>query len=155
MTEATPKKNSKKICLLGAKFDTGNLGVSALAESSIKCIINEWPDAEVTVLGGRREDEHKLKLFGREVSVKIVPVRFCKNIFASNHYSRFFLHALLFKVLRPKRLRKLLVKRNPYIKVISEADMFVDIAGGDSFSDIYGLGGFVRHFLVRWLVIMF
>ena len=39
-----------KVCLLGATFDTGNLGVSALAESSIKVILNRWPEAEVTLL---------------------------------------------------------------------------------------------------------
>ena len=148
-------KKNMKICLLGASFDTGNLGVSALAESSVKCIINEWPDAEVMVLGGRREDEHKLKLFGREVSVKRVPIRFCKNVLLPNHYSRFFLHALLSKVLRPKRLQKLLVRRNPYVKAMSEADMIVDIAGGDSFSDIYGLWRFIHCFLIRWLIVMF
>ncbi|MHC4625372.1 MAG: polysaccharide pyruvyl transferase family protein [Planctomycetota bacterium] len=144
-----------KICLLGALFDTGNLGVSALAESSIKCIVNNWPDATVTVLGGRRKDDHKLRLFGREVCVKRVPVRFCKNVFIPNHYSRFFMYALLFKVLRSKRLRKLLVRRNPYVKALAEADMIVDIAGGDSFSDIYGLGRFVFCYLTRWLVMMF
>ena len=40
-----------KICLLGASFDTGNLGVSALAESSIKIIVNPVVGSDVTLLG--------------------------------------------------------------------------------------------------------
>jgi len=71
-----------KICLLGASFDTGNLGVSALAESSIKIILNRWPDAEIILLGsGSSDGEHCLKISGREIRVRIERMRFCKNVF--------------------------------------------------------------------------
>ena len=74
--------NNKRITLLGASFDTGNVGVSALAEASIKCILNRWPDAEVTLIGSSRKDgEHQLNLLGCQIRVRILPIRFCKNIF--------------------------------------------------------------------------
>lgn len=144
-----------RICLLGASFDTTNLGVSSLAESTVKCILSKWPDAEVTLLGARKESEHKLELFGKEVSVKIVPMRFCVNVFLSNHFCRIFLYALLFKVLKDKQLQKRLARGNPSLNALFEADIVADIAGGDSFSDIYGFWRFVRSFMTRWLVVLF
>lgn len=152
---ATGARKSVEVCLLGASFDTYNMGVSALAESSIKVILNSCPNANVNILGGRSQDEYRMKLFNREVRVKNVPLRFCRNVFLPDHYCRFFLYVLLFKVLRSDRLQRLLTGRNPYVKAIHEADVVVDIVGGDSFSDIYGLFGFMRSFLARWLVILF
>jgi len=152
--ETAARKNID-VCLLGASLDTGNLGVSALAESSIKIILNRCPGANVTIFGGRSQIEHRMRLFDREVCVTNIPLRFCKNIFLPDHYCRFFLHALLFKVLGRKRARKLFAGRNPYVSAIREADMVVDILGGDSFSDIYGLFGFMQSFLIRWLIVMF
>ena len=53
--------NGKRILLLGASFDTGNLGVSALAESSIKIILNKWPNAQIILLGsGYKPQQHRL-----------------------------------------------------------------------------------------------
>ena len=77
-----------RIGLLGASFDTGNMGVSALAESSIKVILNRWPDAEVILLGsGRTPDEHLLKINDRELHIKTVPIRFCKNLFLAKLFA--------------------------------------------------------------------
>ena len=39
--------NSPKIWILGASFETLNMGVSVLAESSIKCILQQWPTADI------------------------------------------------------------------------------------------------------------
>jgi colanic acid/amylovoran biosynthesis protein len=35
--------------------------------------------------------------------------------------------------------------------LLAEADLFADITGGDSFSDIYGMPRFIQGFLVKWL----
>ena len=144
-----------RVCLLGASFDTTNLGVSSLAESTVKCILSRWPDAEVTLLGARKESEHRLELFGKEVRVKIAPMRFCVNVFLPNHFCRFFLYALLFKVLKNKKLQKRLARGKPSLSALFEADIVADIAGGDSFSDIYGFWRFARSFMTRWLVVLF
>jgi polysaccharide pyruvyl transferase WcaK-like protein len=144
-----------QVCLLGASFDTHNMGVSALAESSIKAILSSWPDANVRILGGRSPGRYSMNLFDREVCVENVPLRFCRNVFLPDHYCRYFLHALLFKLLRSDRLRRRLAGCNPYVKAIHEADVVVNIVGGDSFSEIYGLFSFVRTFMTGWLVILF
>jgi colanic acid/amylovoran biosynthesis protein len=150
------KDNGVKICLLGPSFDTGNLGVNALVEASIKAIVNRWPNAKVTLLGsGCVDSEYRLRLFDREIQVKSVPIRFCPNVFLPNHFIVLFSYALLLKVFRWARLRRAFAAHNPYLGVILEADMVADITGGDSFSDIYGMGRFIKGFLRKWLVKVF
>ena len=145
-----------KIGLLGASFDTGNLGVSALAESSIKVILNRWPDAEVILIGsGQEPGEHRLKINSRELCIKTVPIRFCKNVFLGNHFLILFGYALVFKVFRWKWFKQIYSLRNCYLKEIIETDIVADITGGDSFSDIYGMHRFTLGFLCKWLVLLY
>jgi colanic acid/amylovoran biosynthesis protein len=150
-------KRKMKICLLGASFDTGNLGVSALAESSIKIILNRWPDAQIVLLGtGSANGEHCLKISGQEVHVEIVRMRFCKNVLMRSHFFVLLLNALLLKLLPLKRFRNMLSVINPYVSILVETDIAFDITGGDSFSDIYGLRRFLIYgFLQKWLVMLF
>jgi len=152
----TEKKNMQ-ICLLGASFDTGNMGVSALAESSIKVIFNRWPNAKITLLGaGLKEGDHHLRLPGRDVQVDIRRVRFSKNVFLRSHFCVLFLNAILLKLLPFRKFRNLLSAINPYVKMLTETDKVFDITGGDSFSDIYGLRRFlIFGFLPKWLITQF
>ena len=149
-------KKNVKICLLGANFDTGNLGVAALAEASIKCILHRWPDAEVTLLGSSRAaGKDQLKLSEREVKIKKIPIRFCWNVFLPCHFVVFFLNAVLLKSLPWNWSKKLFSTINPYVRAILESDVALDITGGDSFSDIYGMRRFTLGFLRKWLVLLF
>ena len=150
----TSEKSHLKIGLLGASFDTGNMGVSALAESSIKIVLHSCPNAEVTLLGsGYVPQEYRLPLYQKQVCVKTVPIRFSKNIFLPYHFMWFTLDALLTKILPGSSLKKALVRRNPYFQTLYEMDFVVDITGGDSFSDIYGMRRFILGFLHKWLMI--
>jgi colanic acid/amylovoran biosynthesis protein len=151
------EKENMKICLLGASFDTGNLGVNALAESSIKIILNRWPDAEIVLLGtGSADSEYCLKLSGRKIRVRIERMRFCKNVFLRSHFCVLLLNALLLKLLPLRSFRNLLSAINPYVKTLVETDRVFDITGGDSFSDIYGLRRFLIYgFLQKRLVTLF
>ncbi|OHB61004.1 MAG: hypothetical protein A2167_01160 [Planctomycetes bacterium RBG_13_46_10] len=146
----------KKVCLLGASFNTGNLGVSALAESSIKVILNRWPDAEIVLLGNEYKPHQQiLSIAGREICVQIIPVRLCKNIFLPYHFLWFLLYGLLVKILPNSLYKAILTRRNPYIKTLYEADLAVDITGGDSFSDIYGSWSFLLRSLPKFLVLLY
>lgn len=150
------KDSSIKICLLGPSFDTGNLGVNALVEASIKAIVNRWPDAEVTLLGsGWVDSEYRLSLFGREIQVKSMPIRFCRNVFLPNHFVVLFFHGMILKIFRGHRMREALSRRNAYLRTILEANVVFDNTGGDSFSDIYGMRRFVTGFLRKWLIKIF
>jgi polysaccharide pyruvyl transferase WcaK-like protein len=145
-----------KIALLGASFDTCNMGVSALAEASIKCILNRWPDAEVVLLGsGSLIGEHYLKVMNRESRFPVMPLRFCKNIFLPNHFFVLAFYALLLKLFPFRPIRDFLMKHNSYLQLLLQTDLFADITGGDSFSDIYGMRRFMSGFLRKLLPVMF
>ena len=152
----SPIKKNIKICLLGASFDTGNLGVSALAESSIKCILNRWPSAELTLLdSGRVVAEHRQRIGDKDICIRELPIRFCMNVFRGNHFLVLCLYALLFKVIRWEGFKRFCARRNAILNCIIQMDMVADITGGDSFSDIYGIRRFTLGFLRKWIVLLF
>ena len=153
-----PGQNQKqrKICLLGASFETGNMGVNALAESTIKIILNRWPDAEITLLdSGSVVEEEQLKIGGKNLRIKKLPIRFCKKIFLENHFVVLCFYAFLFKVFRWEKFKRFCERRNASLRSIIQMDMAADITAGDSFSDIYGMRRFIIGFLRKWLVLLF
>jgi polysaccharide pyruvyl transferase WcaK-like protein len=150
------KNEDIKICMLGASFDTGNMGVSAIAESAIKCILHRWPGAEITVLDSDgAPDERWLRIGDKDLRIRELPIRFCKNIFLDNHFLVLSFYALLFKVFRWEKFKRFCTRRNASLRCITQMDMVADITGGDSFSDIYGMRRFILGFLRKWLVLMF
>jgi len=151
-----PNKKQRKICLLGASFETGNMGVSALAESSIKVILSCWHDAEITLLdSGRVVSEERLRIGDRILCIKKMPIRFCMNVFRGNHFLVLCLYALLFKLFRWEGFKRLCARRNASLNCIIQMDLVADITGGDSFSDIYGMRRFILGFLRKWLVLLY
>jgi colanic acid/amylovoran biosynthesis protein len=144
-----------KICLIGASFETWNMGVSALAESAIKCIIRQWPEAEVLLIGGNNFGVQScIKVMGKDLQISNIPIRFSKKIFHPNHFLRLAFHIFLLRLLPSKRLRSFLMRRNPCLKLILQTELFADITGGDSFSDLYGVRRFVWCFLSKLLPII-
>jgi len=145
-----------KICLLGASFDTCNMGVSALAESSIKCIHHRWPQAEIVLLGNSRSgSSHCFLIEGKKVWVRDVPLRISKNIFLPNHIFVLFFYAFILNILPFQSVREFLKRNNSYLALMLETDIFADITGGDSFSDIYGARRFIFGFLKKLLPVLF
>jgi len=137
----------KKIALLGASFDTGNLGVNALAESSVKLLLNRWPNSEIIFVGSGYEPKAEgIVINGEYKEIINVPVRFSKNVFHRCHFLRFLYYGML---------RKLGFKTtgNEYFNIINDCNPVCDITGGDSFSDIYKFKRFFLGFLIKWLFI--
>ncbi len=145
-----------RICLLGASFETNNMGVNVLAEASVKCILTRWPDAEITLLeSGRKKGQYRLNLMDREITVISLPLRFSKNILSSGHFIILSLYAILLKLLPFKWFKKKAANKNAYVNLLLHAHLVADITAGDSFSDIYGMRRFLISFLRKWLVIQF
>ena len=138
----------KSIVLLGASFTTGNLGVSALAWSSIKIIKTRWPDARIVLAGsGRQPGVATILLDGRQQEFSTWPVRYCPNVLERNHIvglglAVFFSHFLPF-------LKTWLSSTTSTLGELLSCDLVCDITGGDSFSDIYGFSRFFRGFLLK------
>lgn len=146
----------QSICVLGASFKTGNLGVNALAESTIQLLQQRWPQAEIILLAsGYEPEQFVLSVNDREVRVRGIPVRFSKRLMLQYHFVWFVVYGVLARLLPWSAAHRRLFARNEYCRALHETHLVVDITGGDSFSDIYGLRRFMLDFLRKWLVLLY
>ena len=149
------RRGTPVCCILGASFGTRNLGVSALASSTVASILNSFPDARVFFLDyGKSPATCQVKHVAGVVTVELVNLRFSWKLHLRNNIARLLAAALVLKLVPSKNLRERLVRRNPYLKQIAEADIIGSLAGGDSFSDIYGLRRFFYVALPQLLVLL-
>jgi colanic acid/amylovoran biosynthesis protein len=141
-TRPIPIMTSKplKVCLLGIAFNNYNLGIGALADGALRCILHTYPDAKLSVMEyGYERFEYSFQLGERRVPVEFVNIRFSKKFYLKNNIAYLLLLAFLLKYVMPTKLRDRIVGRNSTLQHLAEADVVGSIAGGDSFSDIYGL----------------
>jgi len=129
-----------KICLLGVEPTNSNLGVRALTAGSIACILHQYPAAEISLLDYAKEGGMiSFRVGETTVPLRLVNIRFSKKFYAKNHIVRLIAAASLSKLTPTKKLRRALIRRNPWLQHIDDVDLVASIAGGDSFSDVYGL----------------
>jgi len=147
------EKYSRKIWLLGAPLNTSNMGVSALGFSSMKCILHRWNNAEIIIRTYHGESEQKYKIGEQEVVIKNKALFGGLNLFRPNNIYTLLIYALLLKIVPLKWLQEAIKANNPYYRDIKEADVVLDITGGDSFSDIYGTKRFRQDALLKLLII--
>lgn len=131
-----------RLCLAGAALDTGNLGVYALGLSVVQGVYRSCSDASITVFDhGRGLRHHAL---GSNGAVR--PVEFCGAMLTRRLY-------------RPEAFGRIrLAARlgglwNPAAKRILAAGAMLDISGGDSFTDLYGLRRFHQICLPKWIAL--
>jgi polysaccharide pyruvyl transferase WcaK-like protein len=143
-----------RICVIGATFTTGNLGVNALAAGIVKCILHSLPNAAVFFLDyGKSGRTESARLRDRVVQIDVVNMRFSKTI-CWNNIAVLMLLALTLKVIPSGKLKRAVVRRNVCLRRISEAGLVASITGGDSFSDIYGMQRFLYAALPQLLVLL-
>ncbi len=143
-----------KIWVLGASFKPTNMGIRALAESSLKCIFTHWPEASVILQTSEDGGPFKITFSGREFSVDKKNLWFGRNIFKPQNAYVLLMYALLLKVIPASWLKKALMARNPYFKNIMETALVVDITAGDSFSDLYDMRRLIFGSLFKWLFLL-
>ena len=149
------KKDSHTICLLGIAFDNYNLGVGALADGAIRSILKCDQNTQISVLDyGYEPLEHWIDFCDGRVRIQFVNIRFSKKFYLRNNIAYLLLLAFLLKYFLPAALRKSIVKRNPVLSHLEGVDVFGSIAGGDSFSDIYGLNRLIYVSLPQILVLL-
>ena len=153
-TRALPHPRPR-ICVLGATFDTGNMGVSALTAGTIACILHRYPDAAISLLDYGREGLPILFRFRDSwIPIQFVNMRFSKKLYLPNNIAVLILLALALKFLPWRGIRKRIILANSCLRHIHEADFAASIAGGDSFSDFYGLGRLLYVALPQILVLL-
>ena len=146
---------NKKVCLLGAAFETKNMGVGALAAGTIKSILNAYPHADISLLDyGKESITYEFPIDGTSVPVKLVNIRFSKKLFLKNNIVILLLLAVLLKIIPSNKMRSRVLLNNPCLKHIEESNLIISIAGGDSFSDIYGLANFLYVTLPQIVILL-
>ena len=153
--KSSPASRSPVCCILGASFGTRNLGVSALAASAVAAIHHAFPGARIFLLDyAQTPATFPVKHSQGTTDVELVNVRFSWKIFLRNNIARLIATAFLLRLVPFPTLRQRWTAKNPWLKKIQDADFIGSLAGGDSFSDIYGLRRFWYVSLPQLLVLV-
>jgi polysaccharide pyruvyl transferase WcaK-like protein len=125
--------------VFGASLDGGNLGVRALAVSVIGLLNRACAEVDLAFHYGHAQGGlRSLVSRGRRVDVKVYNCRMSPRSAAAEHILLILALAALYRIgIRGP------ARRNAWLRSLLDADVVADIRGGDSFSDIYGLGRFV------------
>lgn len=143
-----------KICLLGATFSTNNMGVGALTAGTIETILYHDPDAEICLLDyGKERLTYQFRYKGRVIPVRLINLRFSKKVYLNNNIALLLLLSLIIRMIPSSKVKEKIYSFNEYLHQIAQADIFASIAGGDSFSDIYGMARFYYVSLPQLLVL--
>lgn len=150
-----PHATSRIVGLLGLSFNSPNRGVAALASGTINAVHHAMPDCRIFVLDyGRASATYAVHCEGGLAQVELVNLRYSWKLWLPNNIVRLLFTALILRSLPSKVLRSRLVTRHKYLGRIHAADWLGSIAGGDSFSDIYGLGRLLYVTLPQVLVLL-
>lgn len=140
MMDEMANKNPN-ICLLGASFGTSNMGVNALTAGTLKAFYERYPDGELFLLDyGKNEATYTFQMGDRKLPIQLVNIRFSKKFYLKNNIALLIALALLTRIIPIRRIRKKIIYGNFRLRRVAKADFVASMAGGDSFSDIYGMG---------------
>ena len=144
-----------RVVLMGAALDTGNRGVSALASSVIKLVLQVRPDADISFFIGNKSSDHQiLDAPTGQTKINIINHRLSPKAGFKKHLFAIFFIACLQKIIPFQMVKKLLIRSLPSLKTLSAADFIGDIHGGDSFSDIYGINRFIMGVLPNIIILL-
>jgi polysaccharide pyruvyl transferase WcaK-like protein len=141
--------------LLGASFGTKNLGVAALTSGTIASVFHSYPNARLFLVDYAIDPAtYEVSYPSGVATVEMINIRFSKRFYLRNNIAYLLFLALCLRLLPSRKWRERLLLRNRVLKAIHEADIIGSIAGGDSFSDIYGLRRLIYMALPQILVLL-
>jgi polysaccharide pyruvyl transferase WcaK-like protein len=130
------------------------MGVSMLAAGAIRCVLHRFPDARITMLDYAYEAyDFDFRHNETPVRVRFVNLRFSKKVHLANNIALLILLVLVSRAIPLAALRRRIADRNKYLREVLETDIYLAVSGGDSFSDIYGLGRFLYVALPQLLAL--
>jgi len=143
-----------RIAILGASLETENRGVSALAASLVSLCRRFRPDAEVVFLAAAKTpSEREVLTESGPLKVPLFNVRLSPRAAFSEHLLATLAGACLWRISRSTWVRRFLEERFPYLRAVAHSAAIIDVWGGDSFSDIYGICRFLKGVLERLIPI--
>jgi colanic acid/amylovoran biosynthesis protein len=132
------------VTLLGASFDTGNMGVSALAASLVKLIKEIKPNAHISLfIGGKLTKSEKIQIGDRMVDIDVVNYRLSPKSSIGEHLFWLLCMACIYRIMPFRTVKQSILQFNWRLKSLALSDFIGDVRGGDSFSDIYGIEGLI------------
>jgi colanic acid/amylovoran biosynthesis protein len=144
------------IGIMGVAVEAGNRGVRALGSSLVSLCENAQGGATVRFLAShrRRETIELGPRNGGRKEIEVVNCRLSPKAKPTEHLVWIVLACLVYRLVPFRGLRSGLSRLIPWIRAMEEADILGDIRGGDSFSDIYGLGRFLEGFFIAWTAVL-
>lgn len=148
-------KRKTRVCLMGASFDTSNRGVSALASSLVKLVTDILPESGISFFMGHLERQNKpVNFAGKDVQIDVINYRLSPRAKLQEHIFYLLFLAILVRLSPSTRLRERIIHGHSRLRDLDNCDFIGAINGGDSFSDIYGLGRFVQGVLPMIITIL-
>lgn len=146
--------SSPTFALLGATRNTDNYGVRVLLSGASDALMEAAPDARLIAFDyGHKPEVWTENQPSRTTHIDLVNLRFSWRVHLPNNIFRLLLLSMAYYLL-PRALRDKQYKRNKWLSQAHSCAYAFSVAGGDSFSDIYGLRRFLYVTLPQFLVIL-
>ncbi len=145
----------RRIGIMGTSVTSGNRGVVALGVSLVNLCCEAAREAEIVLL--LSHGDHRPVSFqvdGKAREIPIVPCRLSPRSRPQDHLVWIVGMSLLYQCVPIASVRRLIANSTPWIGAVAGAEVVGDVRGGDSFSDIYGMGRFLLGFFMAWSVIL-
>lgn len=142
-----------QVAIMGTPVSSGNRGVLALGTSLINLCVADRREV-LLMLGHWDNQPVPFPIGGQVRPVRVVNCRLSPSAHLSDHLAWILVAALLYRSLPLRKLRRALSRWTPWIGALEAVDIVGDVRGGDSFSDIYGIGRFFEGFLMAWTVLL-
>lgn len=140
--------------ILGATYSTGNMGVDALLSGSTASVWHGAPRARIVVLDyGTAPTTWRIPSPAGDREITLFNLRFSWKLWLRNNAFRLLALAMLTRIMPIRAVRHQLIARNPALSLIQNASVALSLAGGDSFSDIYGIRRLLYVSLPQLLVL--
>lgn len=144
-----------KIAVMGTPISSGNRGVLALGASLVNLCSGCASANEVVLLLGNQDDKPaRFRVAGEMRAIPVVNVRLSLRSRLRDHLLWILLLSAIYRLLPFDCVRQAIRRSTPWIEAVASSALVGNIHGGDSFSDIYGLAGFLRSCLVDWTVLL-
>ncbi len=143
-----------EVIIVGASYGTGNMGVDALLSGTIASILEAKIDTRITLLDFNYESKtFDIESNSTNIKLRLENLRFSWKFWLRNNGFRLLLLAWTLRAIPLNFYRKWCMATHPPLDTINRASMVVSLAGGDSFSDIYGFRRLVYVSLPQLLAI--
>lgn len=143
-----------RIGILGTPVSAGNRGVLALGASLVSLCASSAQAEVILFIGHSDSQPASFRIGGQNRAVALVNCRLSPRSRPCDHLAWIVFACLLYRCVPLAFLRRLLSRMTPWIAALESVDVAGDVRGGDSFSDIYGMRGFLYGFLIAWTVLL-